>query len=112
MFTPNLVDQRASISCRKCATVAALEHPGAPFSNGAVSVELRRRRLMTSAYGSAGRVFVKQRIQRVVVHVLEPVDRHVVRVDERHTQLTRKQVGEEFVGVEVAPRPSAEVNQL
>jgi len=112
VFTLNLVDPHASISCRMCVKVAALKRPGAPFSNGTVSVEQWRRRLMTSAYGSAGRVFVEQHRQRVVVCVLEPVNKHVVRVDERHTQLTRKQVGTELVGVEVAPRPSAEVNEL
>jgi len=86
VFTPNLVDPQASISCRTCATVAALERPGVPFGSGAVSVEPRRRRLRTSAYGLAGRVFVEQRRQRVVVRVLEPVD---IGVDERHTQETR-----------------------
>ena len=53
MFTPNLVDPYASISCRTSAPVAALK-------------QQRRNQRRTT-------VFVQQRRQRVVVRVLEPV---------------------------------------
>jgi len=112
VFTSYLVDPVTSISCRTCATVAALEHPRASLGSGAVGIEPRRRWLMTSANSSGGRVSVEQRGQRAVVRGLEPVGRHAVRINEWRTQSTREQVGAELVCVEVAPRSSTEVNEL